>query len=601
MYRAGAQNAKADILTCREDDVKIQDKVKIDHRTRAMLVQDQIDPRIWQELQNDLDHPTGEVQDQVIGSITIINEPLALVNWLLKANQETPSLQALRVEVEAGTNEDLTLEDGLLLCNNHLVVPDVDQLRTALIREAHDSVLTAHPGRDKTYKLLKPQYYWKGMLSDIERYIRNCHACRRAHVPRDKTPGLLHPLPITERPYQHITMDWKSFPMDKEGHNNLVVFMDTLSKAAISIPCKKTITAEVLARLYTNHCLRIMGFPDTITSDRDPRLVSDFWTEFYRIVNIQRKVSTAAHAQTNGQTEIINQYIDQRLRPFVNHYQDNWGKLIPLMDYTQLTLPSKAIGMTPWEVLHGSPPTHHFDWETPAPNPPTTATQKLNREKATKVAKCMDEAIAKAKEILKDSQERMETAANRKRRPVDFDINNKVWITTRNWKTDHPSRKLASQQAGPFTILEKKGYLYKLDLPASMKVHPTFSANKLQKVADNPLPGQIVEPPEPIVVTDEPEWEVEEVIASKLDHRTLKYRAKWLGHDEDPEYYPASDFMYAPAKLVEFHLQNPTQPGPPRALLSWKAKYLEGIDDYNDLQDNHPMDAKARAKFFQSK
>lgn len=55
-----------------------------------------------------------------------------------------------------------------------MIVPDADYLRTHLIREVHDQVSTAHPGRDKTYQLLKDRYYWKGMLADVERYVRNC-------------------------------------------------------------------------------------------------------------------------------------------------------------------------------------------------------------------------------------------------------------------------------------------------------------------------------------------------------------------------------------------------------------------------------------------
>ena len=93
------------------------------------------------------------------------------------------------------------MEEGLLLYQERLIVPDVDNLRTELIREAHCQVSTAHPGRDKTYRLLAPRYYWRGLLSDVERFIRNCHACRRADTPRDQTPGWLRPLPVPERPW----------------------------------------------------------------------------------------------------------------------------------------------------------------------------------------------------------------------------------------------------------------------------------------------------------------------------------------------------------------------------------------------------------------
>jgi hypothetical protein len=164
----------------------------------------------------------------------------------------------------------LELEDGLLLYNGRLVVPQISHLQTKLIQEAHSQVSTAHPGRDKTYKLLRPRYYWRGMLLDIERFVRNCSYCRRADIPRDKTPGMLHPLPIPDRPWQHVTMDYKSMPKDQYSYDNLFVVVDRLSKQAISTPCHKQVTAEDMARMYITHIYRYYGPPESIVSDRGP-------------------------------------------------------------------------------------------------------------------------------------------------------------------------------------------------------------------------------------------------------------------------------------------------------------------------------------------
>ena len=73
-------------------------------------------------------------------------------------------------------------------------------VRTALITASHCSLATAHPGKSKTKKLIKERYYWLGIDKDIEQFVSNCHACYRSKVPRDKTLGLLHPLPILDRP-----------------------------------------------------------------------------------------------------------------------------------------------------------------------------------------------------------------------------------------------------------------------------------------------------------------------------------------------------------------------------------------------------------------
>ena len=118
-------------------------------------------------------------------------------------------------------------------------------------------------------------------------------------------------------------MDFKSFPLDKDRYNAILVVMDRLSKQSFSIPCTKEIDARGLAELYLRHVWCRQGFPDSIVSDRGPQFISSFWAEVCRILGIKVKLSTAFHPQTDGQTEIMNQYIDQRLRPFVNYYQNN--------------------------------------------------------------------------------------------------------------------------------------------------------------------------------------------------------------------------------------------------------------------------------------
>ena len=86
----------------------------------------------------------------------------------------------------------------------------------------------------------------------------------------------------------------------------------------------------------------------------------------------------------------MNQYLDQRLRPFVNYYQDNWSELLPLMDYAQLTLPHDSLGMSPFELLNGYLPRTSFDWAPPGK--PASARETLNQEEATRFAQRMHDA-----------------------------------------------------------------------------------------------------------------------------------------------------------------------------------------------------------------
>ena len=105
-----------------------------------------------------------------------------------------------------------------------------------------------------------------------------------------------------------------------------MLLVDCFGKRPISIPCYKTITAKEAARLYIQYPYRIYGPLDTIVSDRGPQFISAFWDEFTRILGIKLKLSTAYHPQTDGQTEIANQYLDQKLWPFVNYISKSRGR-----------------------------------------------------------------------------------------------------------------------------------------------------------------------------------------------------------------------------------------------------------------------------------
>jgi len=115
-------------------------------------------------------------------------------------------------------------------------------------------------------------------------------------------------------------------------------------------------------------------------------------------------------------------------------------------------------------------------------------------------------------------------------------------------------------------MLAKESHSYRLDLPLNMKIHPVFPAGNLRRAANDPLPGQHNDPPPPIKVVVDNEWEVQEIVAIKLTRGKLSYKAKWSGTDEDPEFYPASDFKYSPQLIKNFHLANPKLPDPPTNL-----------------------------------
>ena len=158
------------------------------------------------------------------------------------------------------------------------------------------------------------------MKANINQYVRNCDDYRRLKIPQDKTPRLLKPLPIPKRPQQHVSMDFHKVLRDRNSYNTVFVNVDCLGKRVISIPCQKTITTKEAARLYITHIYQIYRPLDTIILDQGLQFILAFQNEFTQILGIKLKLSTTSHLQTNGQIEIANQYLDQKLQPFVNYF-----------------------------------------------------------------------------------------------------------------------------------------------------------------------------------------------------------------------------------------------------------------------------------------
>jgi len=208
--------------------------------------------------------------------------------------------------------------EGYLYYRDRLYVPDVPELHAELLRMYHESPVAGHMGRARTYEVLSREYYWPGMLDYVDRWTRNCHTCRRTTASREAKQGVLRPLPIPERAWQDLSMDFITHLPESDGCDAILVVVDRLTKMKHVIACQGTCDAEEVARLFTKHVWKLHGLPKTIVSDRGPQFVSEFWSHLTRRLGIQSLLSTAYHPETDGQTERANSVLEQYLRSQVS-------------------------------------------------------------------------------------------------------------------------------------------------------------------------------------------------------------------------------------------------------------------------------------------
>jgi hypothetical protein len=128
----------------------------------------------------------------------------------------------------------------------------------------------------KTYQLMQPWYYWRGMMRDVGQYVHNYRGCRRVNTPRDLPSGTLKLLPILIRPWQHVSMDFCFFPKDREGYDAIFVVVDQLTKRSVSIPCFKTTGAREMTWLYVDRIYWWKGAPESIVSNHEGQFILKF-------------------------------------------------------------------------------------------------------------------------------------------------------------------------------------------------------------------------------------------------------------------------------------------------------------------------------------
>ncbi|MBW0571849.1 hypothetical protein O181_111564 [Austropuccinia psidii MF-1] len=259
-----------------------------------------------------------------------------LVDQIQKALwQDKDYKETLKQLARGESVSDYTLEPQakLLLFKDRVVIPSNNELQLDILQRCHDLLLTGHPGQEKTLKLIKRYFYWAGMNQIIKDYVSSCQKCSRNKNIHHKKFGLLKPLQITSGPWNSLSMYFITQLPLSSSFDSILVVVDRFSKMAIFIPTYQTIIALGLAQLFISHLFSKHGLPISIVNDRGSLFVSSFWTQLCQQLKISRDLSTAFHPETDGQTERVNQILEQYLQMYVSYHQDYWHTWLPLAEF----------------------------------------------------------------------------------------------------------------------------------------------------------------------------------------------------------------------------------------------------------------------------
>ena len=432
--------------------------------------------------------------------------------------------------------------DGLILWQNRVYVPPDKALRETIIHLHHDTYATGHPGRYKTAELILRSYWWPRIHVDVRHYIDSCDLCQRTKAKRSKPQGLLSPNPIPTYPWQRITVDLITELPFSLGYDAIMMVVDRLTKMVRLIPTYTSLTSEGAARLYRDHVWKDFGLPESIISDRGTVFVSKFMEAVNNLLGIKTNVSTAYHPQTDGQTERVNQEVEQYLRIFVNYRQDDWADWLSLAEFSYNDKINKSTGHSPFMLNWGRDPRKGVE-----------VRRQSRVEAATDFMERMEELRKEAAAALERAARDMKTQFDRSHQmEPEFKTGEEVLLEGENLKTNRPTRKFEHRRFGPFKVEKKIGQrAYRLKLPSTWKVHPVFHVSKLFPYHRGDRPH--VDPPPPELVDGEPEQEVEEILNDRIRRGKKQFLVKWKGFPmEENEWLAEKDLTHAKRVLNKY-------------------------------------------------
>ncbi|CAN6567559.1 unnamed protein product [Malus baccata var. baccata] len=397
--------------------------------------------------------------------------------------------------VKDGKTRRFWLEDGLLYTKGkRIYIPKWGSLRKEILKECHDSMWAGHPGTHRTLALVSGVYYWPQMRDDVDSYVKTCLVCQQDKVEQRQPGGLLEPLPTPSRPWECLTMDFITHLPKSDGCGSIFVVVDRF------------------------------------TNDRDARFTGRFWKELFKLLGSKLDLSTAFHPQTDGQTERGNALLETYLRHYVSANQRDWAKLLDVAQFSYNLQRSESTGKSSFELAIGQQPL--------TPNTVVTG-YTGNSPAAFKTAKEWQLAHELARAHLEKASKKMKKWADRKRRNVEFQTGDQVFVklnASQHKSTRGLHKSLLRKYEGPFPIIKKVGKAaYVVELPPRLKFHPVFHVSNLKPYhADDEEPSRGESHRAPPLMTEAFDKEVESIEAKRVVVRPrqpkhVEYFVKWKG------------------------------------------------------------------------
>ncbi|GKB77551.1 putative reverse transcriptase domain-containing protein [Tanacetum coccineum] len=400
--------------------------------------------RRWLELLSDYDceiryHPrkANVVADALSRKERV--KPLQVRAFMMTIDLNLPS-QILNDQAEALKEENVkeenligmnkkfeTRADGTHCIEKRSWVPRFRGLRDLIMNESYKSKYSIHPVSVKMYHDLKKLYWWPNMKAKIATFVSKCLRCAKVKAEHQKPFGLL------VQPKNPL-WEWEKITMD---------FVTKLANTST-----ETDSMEKLMRQYLKEVVSRHGVPVSIISDRDSRITSQFWQSLQKVLGTQLDMSTAYHPQTDGQSERTIQTLEDMLRACVITFGKGWNRHLPLVEFSYNNNYHSRIKVAPFEALYGHKCRSPICWAEVGDSQLT----------GPEVIHETIEKIIQIKIRIQAAHDHQKSYADRRRKPLEFQVGDKVMLKVSLWKgviCFGKREKLNPRYIGPLKILAK--------------------------------------------------------------------------------------------------------------------------------------------------
>jgi hypothetical protein len=244
--------------------------------------------------------------------------------------------------------------------------------------------------------------------------------------------------------------------------------------------------------------------------------------------------------------------MEQYLRAFCNYEQDNWVELLPLAEFAYNNAIHASTRMTPFWANYHNHPVMQFN----APKQPSSLNSEIQADTFTAG---LEETHQTLRKNLQEAQANQTKYAGGTE--VVFEIGDKVWLSMWHFRTTRPSKKLDYKRTGPSMVSKViNRNAYKLELPYAMRKHNVFHVLLLGRYTP-PTAGHPPSEPQPTVVNDSDEWEVDRILDSKRLYQKLHYLLQCAGYSYVRICWDAAENLGNAQQLVDdFHREHPRKP-----------------------------------------